>query len=70
LRDRSLVVIASLITLGGAEAQLRMHTRWAVEHGCTAAQLEALATLLAAYIGYPRASSGILIIREELANLR
>ena len=69
LRDRSLVVIASLITLGGAEQQLRMHTRWAVEHGCTREELEAMAALVAIYAGFARASNGLIVIREELAKL-
>jgi 4-carboxymuconolactone decarboxylase len=69
LRDRSLAVIASLITLGGAEQQLRMHTRWAVEHGCTRQELEAMAALLAIYAGFARASNGLMVIREELAKL-
>lgn len=69
LRDRSLVVVAALITQGGAEPQLRMHTRWAIQHGCTRQQLEALATLLGVYAGGPRASNGLMIVREELAEL-
>jgi alkylhydroperoxidase/carboxymuconolactone decarboxylase family protein YurZ len=69
LRDRSLVVIAALITQGGAEQQLRVHTRWAIEHGCTRPQLEALATLLGVYAGYPRAGNGLTVVREELAKL-
>lgn len=50
--DRSLVVVAALITQGGAEQQLRIRTRWAIQHGCTRKQLEALATLLGVYAGY------------------
>ena len=69
LRDRSLVVVAALITQGGAEQQLRAHTRWAIQHGCTRKQLEALATLLGVYAGYPRASNGLMVVREELAKL-
>ena len=69
LRDRSLVVVAALITQGGAEQQLRSHTRWAIQHGCTRKQLEALATLLGVYAGYPRASNGLMVVREELAKL-
>jgi 4-carboxymuconolactone decarboxylase len=69
LRDRSLAVIASLITLGGAEQQLRMHTRWAIEHGCTRQELEAMAALVAIYAGFARASNGLIVIREELAKL-
>ena len=69
LRDRSLVVVAALITQGGAEQQVRSHTRWAIRHGCTRSQLEALATLLGVYAGYPRASNGLMVMREELAKL-
>ncbi len=69
LRERSLVVVAALITQGGAEQQLRSHTRWAIQHGCTRSQLEALATLLGVYAGYPRASNGLMVVREELTKL-
>jgi len=69
LRDRSLVVIAALIAQGDLEAQLRMHTRWALDHGATPSELDALATLLAIYTGFARASRGLTIIRDELAHL-
>jgi 4-carboxymuconolactone decarboxylase len=67
LRDRSLVVVASLIAQGGVEARLRGHVRWALAHDITPEQLEALVTLLAVYVGYPRASVGMEIVREEIA---
>jgi alkylhydroperoxidase/carboxymuconolactone decarboxylase family protein YurZ len=44
-----------------------MHARWALDHGSTPAELEALATLLAIYTGFARASHGLIIIRDELA---
>jgi 4-carboxymuconolactone decarboxylase len=69
LRDRSLIVIAALIAQGDLEAQLRMHTSWALDHGATPAQLEALATLLAIYTGFARASHGLVIIRDALSKL-
>ena len=69
LRDRSLIVVAAVIAQGGLEALLRMHTRWALDHGSTPAELEALARLLAIYTGFARASQGLRIIRDELANL-
>lgn len=69
LRDRSLIVVAALVAQGGVEARLRPHVRWAIEHGATADELEALATLLAVYVGFARASVGIEVIREELARL-
>src|ERR687894_2100838 len=69
LRDRSLVVIAALITQGDAEPQLRSHTRWTIDHGSTREELEALATLLAIYAGQPLAANRLIAIREELAKL-
>jgi 4-carboxymuconolactone decarboxylase len=69
LRDRSLIVIATLITQGDDEPQLRAHTRWAIHHGCTRSQLEALATVLGVYAGQPRAVNGLMVMREELAKL-
>lgn len=69
LRDRSLIVVAALVAQGGVEERLRGHVRWAVEHGCTRDELEAAATLLAVYAGYPRASTGLEVIRSELERL-
>ena len=66
LRDRSLIVVAALIAQGGVEDRLRSHVRWAVEHGSNREELEALVTLLAVYAGYPRASAGMEVVREEL----
>ena len=69
LRDRSLVVLAVLAAQGGVESRLRPHVRWALEHGATAAELDALACLLAVYVGFPRASVALEAIREELRSL-
>lgn len=64
LRDRSLVVLAALVAQGGVDERLRAHTRWALDHGLTPDELDAMAALLAVYVGYPRASVAIEIIRE------
>jgi len=53
----------------GVEDRLRGHIRWAVEHGVTAAELDAMVTLLAVYVGFPRASIANEIVRDELARL-
>lgn len=66
LRDRSLIVLATLIVQGGVESRMRPHVRWAVEHGSTRDELEALCALLAVYAGYPKASVGVQVVREEL----
>ena len=67
LRDRSLVVLAALVTQGSVDTRLRVHVRWALDHGVTPAELEALATLLAVYAGYPRASVAMETIRQVVA---
>ena len=69
LRERSLLVVAVLIAQGAVESRLRGHVRWAVAHGATRDELEALATLLAVYVGYPRASVGLEVVRDELGKL-
>lgn len=66
LRDRSLVVVAALVAQGGVDDRLRGHVRWAVAHGSSRDELEALVTLLAVYVGYPKASVAMEVVREEL----
>ncbi|MHB1809610.1 MAG: carboxymuconolactone decarboxylase family protein [Solirubrobacteraceae bacterium] len=68
MRDRSLIVIACLVTQGGVEPRLRGHLRWAIRNGVTRAELEAAMALLAVYIGYPRASVGMELLRQELGD--
>lgn len=67
LRDRSLVVLAALVAQGGVDERLRAHTRWALDHGLSPDELDAMASLLAVYVGYPRASVAIEVIREVVA---
>jgi 4-carboxymuconolactone decarboxylase len=69
LRDRSIVVLSSLITQGGADDRLRGHVRWALAHGVTSAELDAIVALLAVYAGYPRASVAGEVVQEELRRL-
>jgi 4-carboxymuconolactone decarboxylase len=66
MRDRSLIVIAALVTQGGVDARLRGHLRWALDNGATRAELDALMALLAVYVGYPRASTGMEVLRDVL----
>ena len=68
-RERSLIVVAALIAQGDVDERLRGHVRWAVAHGATRQQLEEAVTLLATYVGYPRASTGMEIVRAELDRL-
>ena len=69
LRERSLIVVAALVAQGCVDERLRGHVRWAVAHGATRQQLEEAITLLATYVGYPKASTGMEIVRAELDRL-
>lgn len=69
LRDRSLIVLATLAALGGAEERMRPHVGWALEHGATPGEIEAAAGLTAVYAGYPRASAAMEVVVEELERL-
>ena len=70
LRDRSLIVLAALAVQGGAETRLRTQVRWALDHGATPEELEALAALLAVYAGYPKASVASEVFRDVLGEYR
>jgi len=69
LRDRSLLVVAALVAQGAVDDRLRGHVRGAIEHGSSRDELEALVTLLAVYVGFPRASVAMEVVREALAQL-
>jgi alkylhydroperoxidase/carboxymuconolactone decarboxylase family protein YurZ len=58
--------VAALIALGGVEERLRGHVRWALEHGVTPDELDALVALLAVYVGFARASTAAEVVRDEL----
>ncbi len=66
-RDRSVAVVAALVAVGGAQARLRAHLGLALDNGVTRNELEELVTLLAVYVGYPRASVAMESLRALLA---
>ncbi|RBQ20736.1 hypothetical protein DP939_06560 [Spongiactinospora rosea] len=61
-RDRSVAIITALVAQGVSGDRLRTHLRLAREHGLGDDALAALMTLLAGYIGYPRASQAMEIV--------
>ena len=69
LRERSLIVIAILSTLGGVEQRLVGHVRWAIDHGATADEVRSTMTMVANYAGFARASIGMEVANRELERL-
>jgi 4-carboxymuconolactone decarboxylase len=68
-KERSLVVVSSLITQGGVEDRLRTHIHWAIANGATREELDAVISMLTVYVGYPRAAAAMAVLIEELGSL-
>lgn len=62
-RDRSLVMVASLISLYRGN-ELPFHLRKALENGVTREEIIEMVTHLAFYSGWPTASSALSIVRQ------
>ena len=62
-RDRSLIVVATLIALG-REKQLTGHLERALDNGLTKAELSEVITHLAFYAGWPAAMTAALVAKD------
>lgn len=64
LRDRSLLIVAVLSTLGRTE-QLTFHVPGALNHGVTPEELEEVVLMVSIYAGFPFAASAIKMVHEH-----
>ena len=62
-RDRSLIVVTFLTTIGSIE-ELRSHVRGALYHGVTRTEVEEILLQVAGYAGYPMAMQASRIVDE------
>ncbi|MFZ6758592.1 carboxymuconolactone decarboxylase family protein [Undibacterium sp. Ji50W] len=62
-RERSLIIVATLIALNRSE-QLPFHLRRAIDNGVTHAELVEVITHLAFYAGWPCAASAVTALRQ------
>jgi 4-carboxymuconolactone decarboxylase len=60
-RDRSLIVVTFLATIGSTE-ELRSHVRGALNHGLTRSEVEEVVLQVAGYAGYPMAMQASRIV--------
>ena len=67
-RDRSIVVIAILTSLG-ATAELAVHAPAGLRHGLTRVEVEEVVNHLSLYAGIPRAVEAMRAVREAFAKL-
>ena len=67
-RDRSIVVIAILVSLG-AVAELDVHAPAGLRHGLTRVEIEEIVNHLSLYAGIPRAVEAIRAVKAAFARL-
>jgi 4-carboxymuconolactone decarboxylase len=65
-RDRSLVVLSTLVTQDAPD-QLRGHLMRALDNGVTKEEIIELITHLAFYVGWPKAGSAALVAKAVFA---
>ena len=69
LAQRELLTLASLVTIGGLEAQLRGHTRGAIRVGCTPTEIIETVIHTEQYSGFPKALNAIRVVTDQLVEL-
>lgn len=62
-RDRSLITVAALVSMGSSE-QLNFHLQLARQNGATEAELIEVITHLAFYAGWPKAMSAMSVAKQ------
>jgi 4-carboxymuconolactone decarboxylase len=67
-RDRSLIVVTFLTTIGSIE-ELRSHVGGALHHGVTRAEVEEIILQVAGYAGFPMAMQGARIVDEVFCEI-
>jgi 4-carboxymuconolactone decarboxylase len=63
LRQRQLVTISALTTLGGAEAQLKFHVNAGLNVGLTAREVVEAILHCIPYVGFPRVLNAVLVAK-------
>ena len=67
-RDRSLIVITVLATIGSGE-ELSLHTEVGLNHGLTRTEIEEILIQVAAYAGFPMAMAASRVIDDRFRQL-
>lgn len=64
LKTRELITIASLVTIGFAEHELKAHVGNALNAGCTQEEITETIMQMSVYAGFPAALNGLFIAGE------
>ena len=64
LREREMVTLASLLTVGGCEPQLKVHIRGALQVGITPEKIIEIFLQCIPYTGFPRVLNAVFAAKE------
>jgi 4-carboxymuconolactone decarboxylase len=67
LRERQLITLTALATLGNAQPQLKTHIHAALNVGCTREEIVETFLQVAVYAGFPAALNATLLAKEVFA---
>jgi 4-carboxymuconolactone decarboxylase len=64
LKQRELITLSSLASIGGTENQLRVHINGALNVGVTAKEISEIFIQCVPYVGFPRALNAVTVAKE------
>ncbi|MCO7126490.1 carboxymuconolactone decarboxylase family protein [Sporolactobacillus shoreicorticis] len=64
LRQRELITLSSLASIGGTENQLRVHINGALNVGVTTKEISEAFIQCVPYVGFPRALNAVAVAKE------
>lgn len=67
-QERELIIFAAIMSLGGADSQLKSHAQGNLVLGNTQQNLFDVAALLMPYVGFPRALNAVAIVNQLSAS--
>ena len=64
LKSREIAIVASLVTMGYASSQLKVHINGALNVGCSRTEIIEVIIQMAVYAGFPAALNGLFVAKE------
>jgi 4-carboxymuconolactone decarboxylase len=64
LKSREIAIVASLVTMGNALSQLKVHINGALNVGCSRTEIIEVIMQMAVYAGFPAALNGLFAAKE------
>ena len=63
-KSREIAIVASLVTIGNASSQLKVHINGALNVGCSRTEIIEVIMQMAVYAGFPAALNGLFAAKE------